>query len=452
MKNVRHKSFLGNLAPVQVLALGFAVLIIVGAVLLTLPVSSASGKSTPFLSSLFTSTSAVCVTGLVVVDTATHWSTFGQVVILILIQAGGLGFMSFATLLALLLGKKITLKERLVMQEALNSFSIQGLVNLAKYALVATFSIEAIGAVLLSIKFIPVYGASKGIYYGIFHAISAYCNAGFDLMGNYQSLVPFQESIIVNVTVMLLIIIGGIGFVVQSDIFKHRSFKKLSLHSKVVLTTTGILILSGAILFFIFENSNPNTIGPLSAKGKVLSSFFASVTPRTAGFNTIDTTQMSLASKFVTIILMFVGASPGSTGGGIKTSTFAILVLTVIAIIRGREDTEVHGRRIPRDIIYRAFSIAAIGLTLILVDVLILSITESGASLTDIMYETTSAFGTVGLSLGFTPKLTDIGRIVILLTMYIGRVGPLTLAFALAQKRLRNNSQIKYPEEKILIG
>lgn len=452
MDNTRSKSLISSLAPVQVLAIGFAGVILVGAVILSLPVSSASGHATSFLTSLFTSTSAVCVTGLVVVDTGTYWSTFGQTVIMILIQTGGLGFMSFATLLALLLGKKITLRERLVMQEALNSFSIQGLVNLAKYALIATFSIELIGAALLSIRFIPDYGVEKGLFYALFHAVSAYCNAGFDLIGNFQNLIPYHEDIIVNITIMGLIIIGGIGFLVQSEVYRHRRFKKLSLHSKVVLVTTGILILSGAVLFFILENNNPGTMGPMSFKGKVLSSFFASVTPRTAGFNTVDTTQMTMASKVITIILMYIGASPGSTGGGIKTSTFAILLMTVIAVIKGREDTEMYGKRIPKDIIYRAFSIVAISLTLLLVDVLVLSITEKGAHLVEMLYESTSAFGTVGLSLNFSPRLTSIGRIVILLTMYIGRVGPLTLAFAFAQKQLRNNTSVKYPEDKVLIG
>lgn len=445
-------SFLNKLAPVQILAMGFAAVILIGATLLTLPVSSAAGNTTSFSTALFTSTSAVCVTGLVVVDTGTYWSVFGQIVIMLLIQIGGLGFMSFATLVALFLGKKITLRERLVMQEAINSFSIQGLVRLVKYAIIGTFAIEGTGAALLAIKFIPDYGVVKGIYFGIFHAVSAFCNAGFDLIGNFQNLMPYQESIIVNVTIMSLIIIGGIGFVVQSEVYEIRSFKKFSLHTKIVLITTAVLIVSGALLFFVFEFNNPDTMGPLSMKGKALSSFFASVTPRTAGFNTLDTTKMTTASKFITIILMYIGASPGSTGGGIKTTTFAILVMTVIAVIKGRQDTEVLNKRIPKDIIYRALSIVAISMTLLIIDVLILSLTEKGAQPIEIMYEATSAFGTVGLSLNFSPRLTLIGRLVITATMYIGRVGPLTLAFAFAQKLQKNNSAIKYPEDKVLIG
>jgi trk system potassium uptake protein TrkH len=452
MRSGSKISLLKKLTPVQILALGFATIILTGALLLMLPISSAAGITTPFLTALFTSTSAVCVTGLVVVDTGTYWSTFGQFVIMLLIETGGLGFMSFATLIAILLGRKITLRERLVIHEAMNSFSLQGLVRLAKYALMATFAIEATGAALLAIRFIPDYGFVKGLWFGIFHAVSAYCNAGFDIVGNFQNLIPYQESVIVNVTVMALIVIGGIGFVVQSEIYNSRNFKKFTLHTKVVLVTTAILIFGGALLFFLLEYNNPGTMKPLSMKGKILSSFFASVTPRTAGFNTVDTTKMTLASKIITIIFMYIGASPGSTGGGIKTSTFAVLVMTVISVIKGRDDTEIAGKRIPKDLVYRALSIVAISIALLIVDVLVLSLTEKGAGLVEMVYEATSAFGTVGLSLGFSPKLTSIGRIIIILTMYTGRVGPLTLAFAFAQKNLKGGAIVKYPEEKVLIG
>lgn len=452
MESGNKTSFLNRLAPVQILSLGFACVILIGAIILMLPVSSASGNATPFLTALFTSTSAVCVTGLVVVDTGTYWSTLGQVVIMLLIEAGGLGFMSFATLIAMLLGKKITLKERMVLQEAMNTFSLQGLVRLARYALIATFAVEGTGALLMAIRFIPDYGVVKGLWFGLFHAVSAYCNAGFDIIGNFQNMMPYNESIIINVTIMSLIIIGGIGFVVQSEVYKYRDIKKFSLHTKVVLLTTVILILSGAFLFFVLEYNNPGTMKPLSIKGKILSSFFASVTPRTAGFNTIDTTKMTLASKVITIILMYIGASPGSTGGGVKTTTFAVLVMTVVAVVKGREDTELMGKRVPKEVVYRALSIITISIGLIVLDVILLSFTQKGADLVEVLYESVSAFGTVGLSLNFSPKLTSIGRVIILLTMYIGRVGPLTLAFAFAQKQLKNNTLVKYPEERLLIG
>lgn len=452
MENGQRISILNRLAPVQVLALGFAGVILIGAILLTLPIASAEGNTTPFLTALFTSTSAVCVTGLVVVDTGTYWSAFGQIVIMLLIQTGGLGFMSFATLIALLLGKKITLRERLVMQEALNSFSIQGLVKLVRYVLFGTFTVEGIGAALLAIKFIPIFGVTKGIYYSVFHSISAYCNAGFDLIGNFTSLVPFQESAVVTLTIGSLIVIGGLGFIVHSDIYEHREFKKFSLHSKLVIATTLMLIIAGAVVFFGLEFNNPGTMAPLSMKGKVLSSIFASITPRTAGFNTINLAEMTTASKLITILLMFIGASPGSTGGGIKTTTAALLVMTVVSVINGREDTEIHNKRVSKVLIYRALSIVLISLTLITVDVLILSITEQSAGIMDIMYESTSAFGTVGLSLGLTPRLTTIGRIIIMLTMYAGRVGPLTLTLALARRQLKASTTVKYPEDKVLIG
>lgn len=452
MDNGKKLSLLNRLAPVQILSGGFALLILIGALLLTLPVSSIEGRETPFLTALFTSTSAVCVTGLVLVDTGTYWSSFGQIVIIILIQMGGLGFVSFATLISFILGRKITLRHRLVMQEALNTFSIQGLAKLAQYVLFGTFALEGLGALLLSIKFIPVYGLSKGIYYSIFHAISAYCNAGFDLIGNFTSLVPFQESLVVNLTVMALIVVGGLGFIVHSEIFNCRDYKKISLHSKVVILASIVLIILGAVIFYILEAGNPDTMGPMSLKGKVLASLFASITPRTAGYNTIDLAGMTTASKFVTVILMYIGAAPGSTGGGIKITTAALLFMTVVSVIKGRDETEIMEKRISRDIVYRALSIALISMSLIFLDILILSITEKGAQVIEIIYEAASAFGTVGLSLGLTPKLSTVGKIIILITMYAGRVGPLTLTLALAQRQIRCSKALKYPEDKMLIG
>jgi potassium uptake protein, TrkH family len=452
MSNEARIPIKNKFAPVQVLAIGFALVILTGAVLLTLPVSSSEGHSTSFLTALFTSTSAVCVTGLVVVDTGTYWSVFGQVVIMLLIQTGGLGFMTFATFIALVLGRKVTLHERLIIQEALNSSTLQGMVKLVKYTLIATFTVEGIGALLLSIGFIPDYGVVKGLYFGLFHAVSAFCNAGFDIVGGFKNLMPYQESAIVSLTVCALIIIGGIGFIVQSEIVTVKKFKKFSLHTKVVLITTAILVFGGALIFLLLEYSNPETMQPLSVKGKLLTSLFASVTPRTAGFNTLDTTKMTQASKLLTIFLMYIGASPGSTGGGIKTSTFAVVLMAVISVIKGREDTEIMEKRIAKDIIYKAIAVVFLSMALISLDVFILSITEKGAQLIEMLYEATSAFGTVGLSLNFSPRLTSIGRVIIILTMYAGRVGPLSLVVALLNKQLKNNSPVKYPEDKVLIG
>lgn len=444
-----------KLEPVQILALGFAGVILTGALLLMLPISSANGQATPFLDCLFTSTSAVCVTGLVVVDTGTYWSVFGQIVIMLLIQTGGLGFMTFATFLMVLLGKRISLRERLIMQEAYNAFNIQGMVKLMLYVLGITLTIEGTGALLLSIKFIPDFGWRRGIYYSIFHAVSAFCNAGFDLLGGhfgeFNNLIHYSNSAVVSLTIGGLIITGGLGFMVITELMGCKNLKRLSLHSKVVITMTSSLVVIGAILFFILESPNPKTIGGLPWGGKILSSIFASITPRTAGFNTISLTDMTVGGKFLTIILMFIGASPGSTGGGIKTTTAALLFMTVMSVIKGREDTEIFKRKINKHLVYRAIAIVFISFSLIVFVTFILSVTQKG-NFIDFLYEATSAFGTVGLSLGLTPNLTGIGKAAILLTMYAGRVGPLTLALAFAKRQQVSSNAIKYPEDRILVG
>lgn len=437
-----------KLKGVQILALGFLAVIIIGAVILSLPISSRSGEPTNFLDAIFTSTSAVCVTGLITLDTSTHWSTFGQTVIMTLIEIGGLGFMSFTVLISLILGKKITLRERLVMQEAMNTFSIQGLVRMVKYVLIFTVSVQFFGALLLSTQFVPEYGIIKGFFYSIFHSISAFCNAGFDLFGT--SLVGYSNNTVVILVISALIIIGGLGFTVLLELYDFKGIKKLSLHAKIVIITTLILIFGGTLLMLLFEHKNPQTIADMNIKDKLLNSFFASVTPRTAGFNSISTSGMTLASKILTVILMLIGGSPGSTAGGLKTVTCAILVLTVISVIRGREDTEVFGRRLTKEIVYKSFIIVFIGLSLVIGVTMILSYTEVGASFIDLLYEASSALGTVGLTLGFTPKLSSLGKIFIMIMMYLGRVGPLTVMLALTRKRKK--SGYKYPEGKILIG
>ena len=437
-----------KLNGVQILALGFLAVIIIGAVILSLPISSRSGEPTNFLDAIFTSTSAVCVTGLITLDTSTHWSTFGQTVIMALIEIGGLGFMSFTVLISLILGKKITLRERLVMQEAMNTFSIQGLVRMVKYVLIFTVSVQFFGALLLSTQFVPEYGIIKGFFYSMFHSISAFCNAGFDLFGT--SLVGYSNNTVVILVISALIIIGGLGFTVLLELYDFKGIKKLSLHAKIVIITTLILIFGGTLLMLLFEHKNPQTIANMNIKDKLLNSFFASVTPRTAGFNSISTSGMTLASKILTVILMLIGGSPGSTAGGLKTVTCAILVLTVISVIRGREDTEVFGRRLTKEIVYKSFIIVFIGLSLVIGVTMILSYTEVGASFIDLLYETSSALGTVGLTLGLTPNLSSLGKIFIMIMMYLGRVGPLTVMLALTRKRKK--SGYKYPEGKILIG
>lgn len=439
--------------PVQILVLGFAVVIFIGALLLRLPISSQSGKITSFIDCIFTSTSAVCVTGLVTLDTGTHWTYFGKTVIMSLIEIGGLGFMSVATLAFLILGKRITLPERLVMRASMNSNSLQGLVKMVKYILIFTFSTQTIGAVLLSTQFIPEFGIYKGIYYSIFHAVSAFCNAGFDLMGNFNSITAYADNSIVILTIATLIVIGGLGFYVWAELYNFKGIKKLSLHSKVVIYTTLILIFIGAILMYILEMNNPNTIQGMSIKGKFLSSLFASITPRTCGFNSIPLSEMTSGGKFLTIILMFIGGSPGSTAGGIKTTTVVVLFMTVVSITKGREDTEIFQKRISKELVYKAFVVAFISLALVILATLLLSITENpGIPFEYFLYEATSAFATVGLTLGLTTKLTFLGKIIISLTMYAGRVGPLTIILALSKSKSTKSGTIKYPEDKILIG
>ena len=439
-----------KLKGVQILALGFILVILVGALILTLPISTTSGESTNFLDALFTATSAVCVTGLVVVDTGTHWNMFGQTVIMILIEIGGLGFMSFTTLIAIILGKKITLRERLILQDAMNTFNIQGLVKMVKYVLVFTVSVQFFGALLFSTQFIPEYGLGRGAFYSIFHSISAFCNAGFDIFGNFSSLTSYNSNGVVILVASALIIIGGLGFTVWSELYSSKSLKRISLHSKMVILMTTMLVLGGTVLMFLFENKNVNTIANMSFMDKLMNSFFASVTPRTAGFNSIPTDGMTTAGQFLTIILMFIGGSPGSTAGGIKTTTIGILIVTIVCVIQGREDSEVFKRRFSKDLVYRAFTLIFIGLSLVIVVTMLLSYKEKGASFIALFYETVSALGTAGLTLGLTSELSTIGKVLIMFMMYLGRVGPLTVVLSITRKKI--NSGIKYPEGKILIG
>ena len=435
---------------VQILSLGFISVILIGTILLTLPISSINGEFTNIVDAMFTSTSAVCVTGLIVLDTATHWSTFGQCIILLLIEIGGLGFMSFTTLLAILIGKKITLKQRLLIQESMNTFSLQGLVKMVKHILIFTTTIQLLGAVVLSFVFIPDYGVKRGIYYSIFHSVSAFCNAGFDLIGEFRSITVYYNHSILILTISALIIIGSLGFSVWSEIYHYKETRRLSVHSKIVLLVSGVLLLGGFLAFFALEYNNPNTLQDMNFKDKIVNAFFASVTPRTAGFNTIDLAGMTTASKFLTIFLMFIGGSPGSTAGGLKTATFGILLITVISVIRGREDSEAFGRRFPKELVYKAFSLFFIAMSIVLIVTLVLSVTENNENFLDLLYEATSAFGTVGITTGVTQELSTIGKFIIMISMYFGRVGPLTIAFAITKKRKKKN--YKYPEGKILIG
>ncbi len=442
-----------NINPTQTIVLGFMSVIIIGSILLNLPIASADGVSVPFVDALFTASSAVAVTGLTVVDTGTHWSMFGQLTILLLIQIGGLGFMTMITMFAMIIGKRISLKERLLIQSSLNQNDLSGVVRLTKYIIIGTLAIEAVGAILLSLVFVPELGWAEGIWHSIFHAVSAFCNAGFDIIGGGRSLMPYVQNPIVNFTIWTLIILGGLGFTVIIDMFFYRNnIRKWSLHTKLVLIISVLLLMIGFVLYLLLEWRNAATLGDLSVPGKFMAAFFQSVTPRTAGFNTIDTSALTDASKLLTMIFMFIGGSPASTAGGIKTVTFGIVLFTIISQIRGKYDTEVFHRRIPKDNINRALTIMFIALILIISITMILSIIESGNSFMEIIFETTSAFGTVGLSLGITPSLSTFGKVLLSILMFMGRVGPFTVALALAKSTHKNQGKIRYPEDKVIIG
>jgi trk system potassium uptake protein TrkH len=442
--------------------MSFAVVILIGATLLNLPIASKNGESIGFINALFTATSATCVTGLVVVDTGTYWTVFGKVVIISLIQIGGLGIMTFSTLLALLIRRKITLKERLLIQESFNQFELEGMVRLTKNIIIASFTIELIGAAAFATVFIPQFGWGKGIAYSIFHGISSFCNAGFDLMGAvtgpFSSFTGYVNNPIININTMMLIITGGLGFSVWIDCFyavKKRSLSELSLHSKVVLAMSAGLVLIGAIFIFTMEFHNPATIKNLSWPGKIFASFFQSVSPRTAGYNTLDLTALSMPTQFLIIILMFIGGSSGSTAGGIKTNTAGILFFTVVSVVKGRESTELFKRRLPKYLVYRAVSVALISFLLVVLATMALSIAEvpySNTNFMPLLFEATSAFGTVGLTMNYSPNLTLAGRIIIIMCMFAGRVGPLSVVMALSRSAQRNKGHIKYPEDRIMVG
>lgn len=436
-------------SPPQILVLGFAAIILTGALLLMLPISSTTGESLPFVDALFTATSATCVTGLVVVDTGTYYSTFGQVVIMLLIQIGGLGFMTVATLFSLVFKRKISLKDRLLLQEAMNQNTMEGIVRLIRKVLLYSLVIESSAALIYTIRWSLDMPFGRALFFGIFHGVSMFNNAGFDLFGHYQSLTKYVGDPIVNLVTMFLIVSGGLGFIVLSDLVDFRKHRKLSLHSKVVLTMTGSLILIGALVIFVFELTNRGTLSGLSWGEKVWSSFFQSVTARTAGANTLDIGALRQASQFFIVILMFIGASPSSTGGGIKTTTFMILIGAVISMIRGRSDLVLFRYRLAQDRIFKAVTLTMLALFLVITVSMVLSTTED-ASFLSILFETTSAFGTVGLSMGLTAKLTIFGKIILSFTMFAGRLGPLTMAFALGPKK--GKELYRHPEGKIIIG
>ena len=438
---------LNRLSSSQIIILGFAGIILIGAILLMLPISTKSGTVTPLLDALFTSTSAVCVTGLVVKDTATYWSTFGQAVILLLIQIGGMGVVTMACAISLASGKVISLKQRSTMQEAISAHKVGGIVRLTGFILRTTICIELIGAILLSIPFCKDFGLIKGLWYGFFHSISAFCNAGFDLMGvreQFSSLTYYAANPIVNVVIPSLIVIGGIGFLTWDDIAKYRHhLHKYSMQSKIVIMVTFLLILIPSIYFFFFEFEN------LPFLTRVCQSVFQTVTTRTAGFNTADLSLLSETGIFLMIVLMLIGGSPGSTAGGMKTTTFAILISTSFSVFRRKEYAHFFKRRISDGAIRNAITIFMMFMNTFLISGCIISHIE-GLPLLSCLYECASAIATVGLTVGITTELGAVSRCILILLMYIGRVGGLTLIFSTVSTKHAKAS--KYPQGKVTIG
>lgn len=445
MKIIKSK-----MSTTRVLAIGFGVIILSGALLLCLPAASRQGNVS-FLNALFTATSATCVTGLIIADTYQNWTLFGQIVILSLIQIGGLGFITIAVYVSVLLKRKIGLKERESIHESVNTLEIGGVVRLVRFIIRWTFLIELTGAFFLSIRFIPSRGLWKGIYYGIFHSVSAFCNAGFDLMGDeqkYSSFVNYEGDIIINLTIMSLIVLGGLGFIVWDDVHRNKlHFKRYLLHSKIVITTTFVLILGGAVLFLIFENNY--LFADMTIKEKILGALFSSVTPRTAGFNTVDSADLSNASKLLTMFLMFVGGSSGSTAGGIKTTSFVVVACFAAASVRRTQGANLFGRRLDDEAIKKASAVIFINLLLALTAAGIIYAVQV-LPFEDVLFEVFSAIGTVGMSTGITRELHSVSKVVIIILMYFGRLGSLSFALMFAQRKII--APVQQPVEKIVIG
>ncbi len=451
--------------PARLISISFILLISIGALLLVLPIASKDGQSIGFLKAFFTSTSAVCVTGLVAVDTATHWTSFGKIVILALIQCGGLGLITITTFFFVLARRKLGFKTMIVAQESTASFSFNDVVKLVRRIVLITVSIELVGAVLLASRYIPKFGLGRGLSKAVFQAVSAFCNAGFDLMGDtasgpFSSLVAWNGEPMVILTTAFLLIFGGLGFIVINSLIEFPKTKMLPYHSRLVLITTAILLVTGTVFFFLVEYSNTGNyaLGDLPFGQKILAAFFQSTTPRTAGFNSIDQATLTDSSKVMTTILMFIGASPGSTGGGIKTTTFAMLLASVFAELRGSEYTILLRHRISRAVFNKSFLILALGLSVVVITTLILTFTErdmlEAGRLTalDLVFEATSAFGTVGLSSAGTQGLSEPSWVVLMLSMIIGRVGPASFAISLIQGARPETRDKVYPDGRCIVG
>lgn len=443
-----------SISPSQLILLGFASVILLGSFLLALPASTKSGEAVSYIDALFTATSATCVTGLVTLSTVATWSIFGQVVILLLIQIGGMGVVTVMAGLMLLLQRKLGLRDRILLQDSFNLNTLSGLVVFLRKVITGTFIVESIGALLYMTVFVPHFGA-KGIWISVFNSVSAFCNAGIDIISDY-SLCDFAHNPVVNITTCLLIFSGGIGFIVWWDVLdalkkqKLKWFKHLTLHSKIALSSSVFLIVSGAVLIFIFEYNNPNTIKDFSLFDKIQASVFQSVTTRTAGFMTIPQQNLTIPSSYISLLLMFIGGSPVGTAGGIKTVTFTVLLASSVSVIKNRNETVLFNRSIPKLAVSKAVAVTSVSFATMFLSTMFLSIFIQADAL-DIIFETISATATVGLSRNLTSSLNEIGKIIIIITMYIGRVGPITLATMLSLRKTRENI-IKNPVEDISIG
>lgn len=438
--------------PIKLLAIGFAVMISVGGLVLSLPVCSADGKAAPFMDSLFTSVSASCVTGLSLHDTYSQWSFFGQLVILLLIQTGGLGFMGLSMAFALLAGSRLTIFQRFTLMESMGSLSIGTVTKVLRCMFFCTLFFETLGTALLSLRFIPLLGLRQGLWFSLFHAVSAYCNAGFDLMGVFRpgsSLSLFAGDWLMILTVSLLILAGGTGFLVLSDILDHKTkFRKYTLHSKIVIVFTAALTLTGSVFFYFLEKDA--SLSGMTLPEKWLNALFLSVTPRTAGFASIDYAQLTAPGKLLTMIFMFIGAGPGSTGGGIKVTSFAVILLCVKAYALGKDSLSIFRRRLPAETMERAFSNISFYLMAVLACLFVLLSAEPGLTPEDCIFESLSAMGTVGLSTGITGSLRKPSLIGLMILMYLGRLGSMAVVTAVTRRRMP--SKAVYPKENILIG
>ena len=445
--NIMKKRHTRAWSPSRVLVIGFLFLLAVGTLLLKLPIAVHDGIHLTWIDTFFTATSALCVTGLTVVDTNTTFSVFGEAVIIVLIQVGGIGFMTVTTLIYMMLGKRISFRERLILQHSMNANSMEGIVRIMKRIVIFVLVIELTAGIIFTLEWSQIMPFDQALYYGIFHAISLFNNAGFDLFGT--SFQGYVHDGLFNIVSYFLIISGSLGFIVLAELYDYPKRRQLSLHSKVVLTMTAILTLFGALMIFIFEYSNPNTLQSMPLDSKIMASIFQSVSTRSAGTSTLDMEQLRQVTQFFIIIMMFIGGSPGSAGGGIKTTTFAILLCAVYSMLAGREDVVIFRTRINREQIMKALTITLLAIMMVLGIAMMLAVGDKHPFL-DILFDTTSAVATVGLSVGITPELTPFAKLMFCAAMFIGRLGPLTLAYALNKRR--SSTLYRYPEGKLIIG